>query len=101
MPRFLVDVGHESETIACARAVRVFLASGSHFLTHADWGCMDGVHSAWTIVDVDNREEALAIVPPAFRSRATIVELNKFTLEEIDTILNQHQRPNPTRPTMP
>lgn len=91
MPRFLVDVGHESQTLACARAVRVFLESGSHFLTHADWGCLDGVHSAWIVVEVDNKEEARAIVPPAFRSRARIVALNKWSMEQIDKILSQHQ----------
>jgi hypothetical protein len=92
MPRFLVDVGHESETVACAHAVRVFLASGSHFLTHADWGCTDGVHRAWIIVEVDDKEEARAIVPPAFRSQARIVALNKWSMEQIDEILNQHQQ---------
>jgi len=47
MPRFLIEVPHEEETVACARAVKVFLDSGSHFLTHADWGCKDGEHKAW------------------------------------------------------
>ena len=92
MPRFLIDVGHERETIACARAVRVFLESGSHFLTHADWGCKDGVHSAWMIVEVANKEEARAIVPPAFRSRARIVALNQWSVEQIDEILGHHER---------
>jgi hypothetical protein len=69
----------------------VFLESGSHFLTHADWGCLDGVHSAWIVVEVDNKEEARAIVPPAFRSRARIVALNKWSMEQIDKILSQHQ----------
>jgi hypothetical protein len=91
MARFLIEVDHESEEIACARAVRVFLASGSHLLTHADWGCADGVHSAWVIVDVDDKAEALAIVPPAFRSRARVVALNAFTMEQIDEILKQHR----------
>ncbi|HEU4384837.1 MAG TPA: hypothetical protein VFR85_15230 [Anaeromyxobacteraceae bacterium] len=92
MPRFLVEVGHDNETSACARAVRVFLASGSHFLTHADWGCLDGVHSAWITVDADDRHQALALVPPAFRSRARIVGLNQFTLEQVDAILDHHRR---------
>jgi len=46
MPRFLIEVPHEEETVACARAVKIFLESGSHFLTQADWGCKDGEHEA-------------------------------------------------------
>lgn len=64
MPQFLIEVPHPDETMACARVVQVFLASGSHFLSNALWGCMDGVHSAWLVVDVANRNEALMVVPP-------------------------------------
>ena len=49
MPRFLIEVPHEPEQLACARTVKIFLNTGSHFLTHADWGCMDGDHKAWFI----------------------------------------------------
>lgn len=38
MARFLIEVPHEPEAVACARAVEIFLRTGSHFLTHADWG---------------------------------------------------------------
>ena len=89
--RFLIEVEHESEEIACARVVQVFLASGSHFLTHADWGCMDGVHCAWIIVEVDNKEQARLIVPPAFRARAKVVALNKFDMHEIENVIAQHK----------
>jgi len=89
MPKFLIQVPHEEETLACAKVVQVFLASGSHFLTHAEWGCMDGEHAAWMIVDVDTKAEALAIVPPAFRAEAKIVALNTFSMEQIDRVLRQ------------
>ena len=90
MARFLIEVPHESETVACARAVQVLLSTGSHFLTHADWGCLDGVHSAWIIVDVGSKAEALAIVPPAFRPRTRVVGLNYFSLEQIELLLRRH-----------
>ena len=91
MARYLIEVPHEAEVEACARVVQVFLKSGSHFLTHADWGCRDGDHKAWIIADVENKEEACRIVPPAFRSQARITTLNYFTMEEIDDILLSHQ----------
>ena len=93
MARFLIEVPHEAESVACARVVEIFLKSGSHFLTHADWGCMDSEHKAWIIAEVDSKEEARSILPPALRSQAKIVQLNYFTLEEIDTILSHHQVP--------
>ena len=90
--RFLIEVPHEEKTVACARVVDVFLKTGSHYLTGADWGCRDGVHKSWIIVDVDSKEEARRIIPPAFRDHAHVVQLNKFTPEEIDSILHEHDR---------
>lgn len=92
MPRFLIEVPHSADTLACARVVQVFLATGSHFLTHADWGCMDGTHSAWIIVDVESKDAARSILPPAFRAQARIVGLNQFSMEQIDIIIAQHHR---------
>jgi hypothetical protein len=91
MARFPIEVPHPAEALACARVVQVSLATGSHFLTHADWGCLDGVHSAWIIVDADRKEDARNIVPPPYRSDARIIGLNKFAMEESDAIL-RHQR---------
>lgn len=91
MPRFLIEVPHEEETVACAHAVKIFLESGSHFLTHADWGCKDGDHKAWMLVEVDDKEQARAILPSAYRPHAKIVQLNYFTLDEIDELLRYHK----------
>ncbi len=91
MARFLIEVPHEADEVACARAVEIFLKTGSHFLTHADWGCTDGEQKAWIVADVDSRQEARSILPPAMRSQAKIVQLNYFTMEEIDAILGHHQ----------
>lgn len=90
MAKFLIEVPHDPDTAACARVVHVFLTSGSHFLTQADWGCMDGDHRAWIIVDVANKQEAISIVPPAFRASARVVGLNQFSIDQIEPILKQH-----------
>jgi hypothetical protein len=91
MARFLIEVSHEERMVACARAVEVFLTSGSHFLSHADFGCKDGVHKAWIVVEVDSKYEARGIVPPAFRRQTKIVQLNAFTMKEIEDILRHHE----------
>ena len=89
--RFLIEVSHEASPVACARAIEALLKTGSHLLTRADWGCMDGEHKAWIIVEVDSKDEARAIVPPAFRSQARVVQLNSFSLGDIDVILSKHK----------
>ncbi len=89
--RFLIEVPHEEKMVACARAVEVFLKTGSHFLSHADWGCKDGEHKAWIVVEVDSKDEARGIVPPAFRAQAKVVQLNAFTMKEIESILHYHK----------
>ena len=90
MARFLIEVPHDNTAAECARAAEVFLRTGSHFLTRADWGCMDGEHRAWIIVEVESKAEARSIVPPAFRSLARIVQLNTFTLEQVDELRRHH-----------
>lgn len=87
MARFLIEVPHDESVAACLRTVDVFLRSGSHFLTHADWGCKDGDHKAWLVVDVENRDEAANIIPPMFRAQARIVQLNSFTLAEVEHMM--------------
>jgi hypothetical protein len=91
MARYLIEVPHEPEVQACAQAVQVFLATGSHLLTHADWGCKDGKHSAWLTVEADSRDEARYLIPPAFRANAMITKLNAFTIEEIESIMSYHR----------
>lgn len=90
MARFLIEVPHEAKEAECARAVQVLLRSGSHFLTHADWGCMDDEHKGWIVVEVDSKEEARCILPPEYRAQAKIVQLNKFTLEQMEALLSHH-----------
>jgi len=90
MKRYLIEVPHEAERIACYRAIHVFLASGSHFLTHCDWGCKDGIHKAWLTVEAESRDAARQILPPAFRNQARIVELERFSMSDVETALSQH-----------
>ena len=90
MPRFLIEVPHEAESVACARAVKLLLETGSHFLTHADFGCRDGDHRGWIVVDAENKDQARRMLPPLFRPTAQIVGLNKFSLEELEDLIQHH-----------
>ncbi len=91
MPRYLIEVSHENKKEACDSAVRVFNMTGSHFLTNADWGCLDNVHKAWIKVDLDNKKDALFVVPPSFRQNAKVITLQKFTSETVKEALKKHK----------
>lgn len=89
MPTYLIEVRHEDDHQGCVRALHALEQSGSHFITHADFGCSDGTHCGWLKVEVENRHMAEQIVPPAFRSVVRIVELQKFTREDIHQMMKQ------------
>lgn len=90
MQRYLVEVPHEAEMVACARAVKLLLETGSHFLTHADFGCRDGDHRAWIIVEAENKDQARGMVPPLYRGPARVIRLNKFSIDELDELIQRH-----------
>ena len=91
MPKFIIEVSHEDNPLACARAAKILHESGSHYLTNADYGCLDGDHRCWMTIEIGSKEEAKALLPPSMRMKAKIVQLNKFTLDKIDEILAHHQ----------
>ncbi len=90
MARFLIEVPHEAKARECALAAKVLLRSGSHYLTNAEFGCLDGEHKAWIIIEVDSKEEAKCVLPPVYRPRAKVVQLNRFSLDEIEQLLQHH-----------
>ena len=91
MEKFLIEVPHGGDKASCMQAVQIFLASGSHFVTNAEWGCGDGDHKAWLIVETENKEAAKRILPSAYQMKAKITKINKFTRKDIEeTILDHH-----------
>jgi hypothetical protein len=86
MPRFLIEIPHSDRHDYCVRALDAILKLGSHFVTQADFGCDDGVHTGWLVVDVEDREEAQRLVPPEFRADARVVRLRRWTREEIEAL---------------
>lgn len=90
MPRFYIEIPHEADKMACLKAVKVLQETGSHFLTKADYGCLDGDHTARIIVEVDSKEEAMMVIPRAYRETTKIIKLTCFSPEEIDRMLASH-----------
>ncbi len=91
MSRFLIEIPHKADKSECVRAKTILLTSGSHLLTNADYGCLDGEHKAWFIMEADSKDEVLRIVPPAYREDTKIVRLNRFTLKDDEELLKHHE----------
>jgi hypothetical protein len=89
MARFLIEIPHEDQHAACVKALHALEAYGSHFVTHADWGCAHGTHSGWLIADLDTRAEAQRLVPPEFRGDARIVQLRRFTRDQLVAMVEE------------
>lgn len=78
--RFLVISPHTQED--CKKAIAEVLAAG--YITHFEWGCMDGEHTGWAILEAENAKQAQMAVPPAQRHSARVIRLTKFSLAEIE-----------------
>ncbi len=87
MPRYIIELPHDDEHAACVKVLQAIERLGSHFAMKADWGCKDGTHCGWLIIDLDSRDEAIRLVPLELRHEARVVELNRFTREEIASMV--------------
>ena len=83
MDRYLVTSPHTSGD--CKQALKEVSATG--YITHFDWGCMDGDHTGWVVLEAENAEQALMVVPALQRHRAKAVKLVKFSPVDI---VNMH-----------
>jgi hypothetical protein len=90
MTRYLIEVPHGADKDSCTRAIQIFLETGNHFLANADWGCFDGEHKAWFIMNADNKDEVRMILPPVYRQVAHITILHTFTTNELDEMVTLH-----------
>jgi hypothetical protein len=82
MDRYLISVTHTSEE--CARALKAIDAVG--MITHFDWGCKDGDHTGWVIIEAESKSQAVMVVPPLLRGKAHAVRLTKFNPEDVQSM---------------
>ena len=79
MDRYLVILPHTMEE--CAKSLQQIEAIGT--ITHFDWGCKDGEHTGWVIIEAENKAEALMVVPTLQRNKARTIKLTKFSPEDV------------------
>ena len=87
MPRYLIEMTHAEDHYSCVMALHAVQKDGSHLLTRTDWGCEDGDHRGWFIAELDSREEAKQLVPPALRGETTVIEVKTFSVEKIAALV--------------
>ena len=75
MDRYLIETPHSAQD--CKLLIDQVYAMG--YLYNFDWGCMDGVHSGWAIIEAENGSQARLAVPSMVRNKARVVRLNKFS----------------------
>ena len=80
MDRYLVISPHTAED--CDRALVQVLAAG--YITHFEWGCMDGEHTGWVILEAENAKQAMLVVPSAQRASAKVVRLKQFSVDDVE-----------------
>jgi len=81
MARYMIESPHTEEE--CLRALDEELAKGRDILGKFDFGCKVGDHTAYAIVDVKGKNDALNLVPIFLQNKARIVEVGKITPEMI------------------
>jgi hypothetical protein len=82
MKRFLVVSNHTSAD--CVQALKETLAIG--YLTHFEWGCKDGTHTGWAILEAENKAQAILSVPTFLRNKATVIQLTKFEADKVEAM---------------
>jgi len=82
MESYLIESPHELQD--CGRILKQLRSMG--YLHNFDWGCKDGVHVGWAVIQAESKEQAEMAVPPLVRPLARIVKLNKFLAEEVDAL---------------
>jgi hypothetical protein len=73
----MVETNHTARE--CLWALKQTLHESPEFLAHFEWGCEDGDHRGWAIVEAEHKFAAQALVPQTLRPYTNIVALNEFT----------------------
>jgi uncharacterized protein YdhG (YjbR/CyaY superfamily) len=83
MARYLVESPHTKEE--CVVALEEIKDKHPELLNKMEFGCKAGEHVGWAMVDAGSESEVCGMIPEAIRSKAHVVELVKFTPEQIES----------------
>jgi hypothetical protein len=81
MARYLIESPHTPEE--CLQVLDGILMMGTGLLDKFDFGCQEGEHTGWAVVEAGSDSAARNMVPAFVRSKARIVKVSKFTPQQI------------------
>ena len=82
MAKLLVEVSHTKEE--CLQALDDILEKGGpEYLDEFEWGCQDGNHTGWAVVDAKNKSAAKKMIPQSVRGKSNVTEVSKFTPQQL------------------
>jgi hypothetical protein len=82
MARYLLTCPHTPED--CVPDIDSILGHSKELLARFDWGCKDGEHIGWVVVEAANETTARMMLPVAIRNKASLRLVNKFTPQDIE-----------------
>jgi hypothetical protein len=84
MARFVIQSTHTPEE--CLATLDALMAQGRDFLSQYDFGCAVGDHSnhvSYATVEARDAADARRSIPAPLAARAQVVEVGKFTEEQV------------------
>ena len=79
MSRYMIVTPHDDKE--CLKLLEWIQAQG--YLNQFDWGCGDGEHCGWAILEAEDERKAALVVPPILRKKARVFKLNKYKDEDV------------------
>ena len=84
MAHYLLEISHPDRE--CLNALDMIVSLGMHILHHTWWGCEVGVHTGWLDIEADSEQDALGVVPPPIRKQVRVVEVQRFTPNQVKAL---------------
>ncbi len=84
MARYMIASRHDPEE--CLRALDEELAKGPGTLDKFAYGCKEGDHTGYAIVEAKKLSDALALVPDFLQESACITKVDKFSPADIKSL---------------
>ncbi len=67
-------------------SIRLANLDGMLLMINTWFGCMVGIHTGWLNIEADSEGEAGRVLPLSLREQARVVEVQKFTLQQIKSL---------------
>ena len=84
MSKFLIASRHTEED--CVRAIDATLDKGSNILDKFVFGCSEGDHTGYAIVDAKSISDALGLVPDFLQKDACITKVSKLSPADVKSM---------------